>query len=408
MEISKCKGCRDLNEEEMLRFRQVEDTFRRVSRGWGYREVRTPTLEYLYLFTAAGTLTPGMLHRVYSFLDWDGWSGERVVLKPDATIPAARLFLEQLSRNKFARLCYVTNTFVFEETGTKPRERWQCGAELIGPAAPLADAELVALAVDVLRQLGLKDISVKLSHAGLIRELLSEAGLSKDEQSRIFDELLDGRVPDTEQMKVKPEIAGALGLLFNQKGKSPGFIKNVRALTGSRMPGLQATLDSFASVLELVDQLGVRYEIDLSVGKGFEYYTGLIFRLYSAGENIGGGGRYDQLIGAMGGKPTPAGGFALYMDRLMAECATPAETTATRVGLLMDDDQLKQGMELADKLRQAGFIVELSNEKTELPDFDFAVGLNRAGEAFSVTDCLTASTSDCNSLDDLLSLLGAG
>src|SRR3990170_5824706 len=89
-ESLRCRGMRDLLPAEMRRFRLVETAFREVCLGWGYEEVRTPVIEHLHLFTTVGTLSPRMLGRVYSFLDWDGWSGERVVLRPDSTIPTAR------------------------------------------------------------------------------------------------------------------------------------------------------------------------------------------------------------------------------------------------------------------------------------------------------------------------------
>jgi histidyl-tRNA synthetase len=98
MKVEKCKGFRDLPPQEMQKFRLIEGIFRDVCMRWCYQEIRTPALEYLYLFTSVGTLTPGMLRRVYSFLDWDGWSGERVVLKPDGTIPAARFYIESLKK----------------------------------------------------------------------------------------------------------------------------------------------------------------------------------------------------------------------------------------------------------------------------------------------------------------------
>ncbi len=132
MTVNRCKGCSDLNPEDMEKFRFIEDIFRWSCHKWGYKEVRTPTLEYLNLFTSTGTLTPEMLGKVYSFLDWDGWSGERVVLRPDGTIPVARLYIDSLAEKGIARLFYVTNVFAFEPTGTKSRERWQCGAELMG------------------------------------------------------------------------------------------------------------------------------------------------------------------------------------------------------------------------------------------------------------------------------------
>src|SRR5512136_622476 len=101
MAVEKCKGSRDLSPQEMGRFRLIESAFRDSCLKWGYQEVRTPTLEYLHLFTAAGTLTPSRLGKVYSFLDWDGWSGERVVLRPDGTIPIARYYIET-AQNKAA------------------------------------------------------------------------------------------------------------------------------------------------------------------------------------------------------------------------------------------------------------------------------------------------------------------
>jgi histidyl-tRNA synthetase len=382
----------------MPRFRQVEDAFRQVCQDWGYQEIRTPTLEYLYLFTAAGTLTPGMLRRVYSFLDWDGWSGERVVLKPDATIPAARLYIEQLSDSELVRLCYVANTFIFEETGAKNRERWQCGAELIGSNIPLADAELVALTVAVLKKLELKDIEIRLSHAGLIRSLLAGLGLNCQEQASIMDEVLDGRLPDLDRLKsTRPELLEALKLLFGVKGKSPGFLRNIKALCTTGTPEFQTALDNFIAQLDLIEQTGVAYQIDMSAGKGFEYYTGLIFRLFVGGQNVGGGGRYDQLIPIMGGPPVPAAGFALYMDQLM-ELACRNKAAERRVAVLIDEGYLRVGLELADKIRQTGQIVELA--------MDFAVEINSVKPNYSVTDCLAAHTVDCDTPEQVLAQLG--
>src|SRR5579885_894233 len=109
-----CRGMRDLLPDELARIRRLESAFRAVCAAWGYREVRTPTLEHLYLFTSSGTLSPQLLGRVYSFLDWDGWTGERVVLRPDATIPVARFYREVLGSG-IAKLAYVANIFRFVE-----------------------------------------------------------------------------------------------------------------------------------------------------------------------------------------------------------------------------------------------------------------------------------------------------
>src|SRR4030066_2012076 len=121
MTSQKCKGARDLLPKDTEAFRYIEDVFSKACLGWGYREVRTPTLEYLHLFTAAGTLTPNMLSKVYSFLDWDGWSGERVVLRPDGTIPGARLSMQNLSQQEIAGLFYTPNASVFTDAGGESR-----------------------------------------------------------------------------------------------------------------------------------------------------------------------------------------------------------------------------------------------------------------------------------------------
>jgi histidyl-tRNA synthetase len=122
------RGMRDLLPDEMDRVRKVEDAFAAACRLWGYREIRTPVIEPLHLFTAAGTLSPKMLDTVYSFLDWDGWSGERVV-RPDSTIPVARLYVEKLKLK-------MVRSFMFRAFFALPRGRsredWQCGVELIG------------------------------------------------------------------------------------------------------------------------------------------------------------------------------------------------------------------------------------------------------------------------------------
>src|SRR5271157_2552005 len=157
MRVQKCKGTSDLSIEEMRRFRIIEGAFRDSCYKWGYQEVRTPTIEYLHLFTSTGTLTPGTLSKVYSFLDWDGWSGERVVLRPEGTIPTVRLYIDNMADKKSARLFYVINTFIFEETGRQNREKWQCGVELIGSDSISADVELMTLSLEVLKKLGFEN-----------------------------------------------------------------------------------------------------------------------------------------------------------------------------------------------------------------------------------------------------------
>ncbi|MFA5618591.1 MAG: ATP phosphoribosyltransferase regulatory subunit, partial [Syntrophorhabdaceae bacterium] len=244
--IQRCKGFKDMLPQEMADFRKVEAVFLQTASGWGYQEVRTPSIEYLYLFTSAGTLTPGKLRRTYSFLDWDGWSGERVVLRPDATIPVARMYAECMAESTQARLCYIANTFMFDDTGKKNRERWQMGAEFIGSSSALADGELAAVAMEVVNRLGIPDVRVRLSHSGLIAALLEQSGFEADEYNLIFDELLDGNESAIEKVKeANPQLARLFSLMLGMQGKSAEYLKNLRALLDEALSGAKCVIDDF-------------------------------------------------------------------------------------------------------------------------------------------------------------------
>lgn len=368
--IQRCKGARDLLPQDIEVFRYIEDVFRRSCMGWGYQEVRTPTLEYLHLFTAAGTLTPNMLSRVYSFLDWDGWSGERVVLRPDGTIPVARLYVENASRWGVARLFYVTNVFVFEATGAESRERWQCGAELIGGGQPSADVETIALAIEVLRNLGLRDVKIQLSHAGVLGALLKGLRLSTGDETRLLDRILDGDIEALQKIESFSSSHHEFLLrILNSRGTRAALIKNLRSLP--QLPeNVSSALDDFAGIAELLDALGISYQIDVTSVRGFEYYTGVCFQFLSQGKRIGSGGRYNNLIPLLGGKNTPACGFALYMDPLM-DIVVPVKKPDSERRVIVKCEQeipsiVKAGFKVAEALRSQGYTAELSIFGTEV------------------------------------------
>jgi len=362
MESQKCKGARDLLPDDMERFRQVEDAFRNSCLNWGYREIRTPTLEYIHLFTAAGTLTPAMLGRVYSFLDWDGWGGERVVLRPDGTIPAARLYSENLSAQKIARLYYITNVFAFEETGTENREKWQCGVELLGDCDRTSDSEVITLALEIARSMGLPRAELKLSHAGILKALIGELKLDADARTALLDEILEGNWKAFSGVKSKNRaVLDAIATLMKLKGKSSGFLANLKA-----MPAISKTvkkeIDSFAEVTALLDTMGIGYAIDFTSIRGFEYYTGLCFKITAGGSRICSGGRYDNLIGLVGGKDIPACGFAFYLDEITAMVKPlslqKADKTISVKVARRPASAIKTAFDLAAALRMAGLIAE--------------------------------------------------
>ena len=355
------RGMRDVLPDEMEKLRFVEEAFARVCSERGYREIRTPVIEPLHLFTSAGTLSPQALDRVYSFLDWDGWSGERVVLRPDSTIPAARLYAEQLDSGRVAKLYYSQNVFRFTDDGSS-REEWQCGVELMGDTGAAGDVELAFLALDVLAPLGLPNVTVRLSHAGLVRAALAGAGMSPDEQSAAYDRLLDGDLSVVDEVEARlPALNAGLRLLFEVAGEGSCYLENLRAPLSS-LPGAAAAIADLSFVARALEARGVRPLIEAVLARSFEYYSGVILRIDADGQRILGGGRYDDLIGLVGGKRVPALGFALYLAPTVDLVRSPSGRTSAPVIVVSAEDATPTAAAAAHdvgaRLRTAGARVE--------------------------------------------------
>jgi histidyl-tRNA synthetase len=414
MKNQKCRGMQDLLPADMPRFRRIEDVFRSCCRNWGYQEVRTPTLEYLYLFTATGTLTPGMLSKVYSFLDWDGWSGERVVLRPDGTIPVARLYIDNLSGQESVRLFYVTNIFTFEGTGRKNRERWQCGAEFFGSAKFAPDVEIILLAEDVIRKLGIRNVKLQLSHAGLVKALLKEFRLSPAEEAKITDRILEGDWQALTKAKpTDPQIERLMAALLGLKGKSSSFLRNVRASFPKASADFKSSLEDFLSVATLLDNLGCSYEIDIAAMHGFEYYTGICFQFMADGEKIGGGGRYDRLVPLMNGGDIPACGFALYVDPMMQllllEKEKKGKSGISVKGKGFTPEIVKTCFAVAKSLRDAGYPTEIDFTDREESSFRWVILVSaKKPSRFVLKDCIQKRRREVASVAEILKVVSEG
>ena len=377
---SRAKGMRDMLPDEMERARRVESAFIDACRAWGYSEVRTPAIEPLYLFTSAGTLSPQALDRVYSFLDWDGWSGERVVLRPDSTIAAARLYAERLQGHT-AKLFYSQDVFRFTE-GDEPRQEWQCGVELIGDTGAEGDIEVIMLALDALARLGIDRPTVRVSHAGVVRAVLGAAGLSPDEQGSAYDRLLDGDLAVVAEIESRlPQLNAPLHLLFDVQGAGSGYISNIDAVIGDAIPDLRAALAELAPVVEALESAGIPPVIETVLARSFEYYSGLVFRIDVEGRRVGAGGRYDDLVALVGGARVPASGFALYLSAISA--LVPLSTKSPSA-VAVRADAPSFARETAARLRAAGVpastVADEDAGTVVVADSDAAFSLERDGE----------------------------
>jgi histidyl-tRNA synthetase len=354
---------RDMLPGDMARFRRIEQHFREVCLGWGYQEVRSPTIEYLHLFTAAGTLSPQMLTRVYSFLDWDGWSGERVVLRPDSTIPTARMYVEQLDGGQTAKLFYIQNVFRFAEDD-RSREDWQCGVELIGDTAPLGDVELVMICAETLQRLGLSP-HFRLSNPGILRTVMEKAGLDVSEQLVTYDRILQGDDSALGELQERlPELTASVTSLLTVEGSGEAYLNNLRTALFASVPEAIACVDELSVISHVLHDLGVPHSVRPVLVRSFEYYTGPVFYAYVGDEKVAGGGRYDGLIGLIGDAAVPASGFAIEFEPLMSlisddEAITQASVSIKWAGAA-GNGGISNAFALAQGLRRAGLSVHLS------------------------------------------------
>jgi histidyl-tRNA synthetase len=384
---------RDMLPDDMERFRRIEGAFRTACLGWGYREVRTPTIERLHLFTAAGTLSPQMLDRVYSFLDWDGWSGERVVLRPDSTIPVARLYVETLKEAPVAKLFYVQSVLRFAE-GDDSREDWQCGAELIGDTYPLGDIELILIACETLQRLGLTP-EIKLSDPGILRAVFSRAGYDQSEQLAVYDRVLDGDASAfSEVLERLPDSTGAALQLLSMEGEGPAFLANLRSVLEPAIPDVAPIISELASIADVLTGMGQTPTIAPALVRNFEYYTGPVFHLFVNGTKVAGGGRYDALISQIGGPTVPASGFALEMEPLSALLASSASAVQPAIAIRSagpNGTDMGAIFSLARALRDAGVNVHLvgaGDDFSPLPRTREGPGvrvITASSEGFSLT-----------------------
>jgi len=410
-ESQRCRGMRDVLPADMARFRRVESVFRDVCLAKGYREVRTPTIEHLHLFTAAGTLSPHMLGRIYSFLDWDGWSGERVVLRPDATIGAARLFVEHMRGERLAKLFYIQNVFRFA-AGDEPREGWQCGVELLGDTQPCGDVELILLGRLVLERLGLALVEVRLSHPGVVRAVLTEAGLEPADQVRTYDRILDGDPSVVGELERRlPDLGAPLRLLFEGEGSGGAYLANVRSTFAGAVPALASPLDELSVVVEALGALGVRCQVATAAVGSFEYYTGPVIQFVANGEAVGSGGRYDGLIALVGGPSLPASGFALDADKLAAmlpsqEVAVPGGAVTVQP-ISQQPAVLAAAFAAADVLRRLGLWTEVALAADQPLTCRWRVTVKPKGEgvAFALYDGSTRRRRFFADLDGLVAAL---
>ncbi len=357
------KGTRDLFGEELASIRHVERTMSDVFKRYGYEEVETPAFEPLELFTKKSG--ESVVKQLYAFKDK---SDRELALRPELTAPVIRLYISQLrSAPKPVKLCYFGNCFRYEEPQA---QRWrqflQSGTEIIGSAQAEADAEVIALSDEIMRELGLSDYELRIGHTRLLREVLAHAGVKGSAQDPIM-RAIDSR----EEVRLRAELDCA-----QVKARDEKLLRSLIALRGSvkvlrqaeklvaGLPKAKAALGDLHEILEHVRSFGAeKFTIDLGIARGLEYYTDLVFELYIDGVQVAGGGRYDELIELLGGDPCSAVGVGFGVDRiaraLLGRGMIVPRERLDCVVLPAGEGVLSECLKIAGELRRVGLLVDI-------------------------------------------------
>jgi ATP phosphoribosyltransferase regulatory subunit len=308
-------GTRDVLPDEMRELRRLEAALGEAFERFGYGEVATPTIEYDEVLARGDERGAPAAYR---FFDEDG---DLLAMRTDMTVPIARLVATRLADAEPPfRLSYIGNAYraVRPQRG-QMREFSQAGVELIGVEAPKGTAEVIEVLAGALDAVGLTRAVIGLGDADLYRQLLADHGVAEERRASILRVLarhdLVGLEGQLDLLEIGPEERRTLLALPSLRG-GPEVLDRARELGGGTVDRaiqrLSATHD------ELVARgVADRVQLDLGLLRDLGYYTGAILEVYdpAVGHVLGGGGRYDELMGRFG-SPLPAAGFALYLERL--------------------------------------------------------------------------------------------
>ena len=354
------KGVRVFPPEETALRRWAERQILSVFERWGFREVITPTFEHLEVFSADSGDEGG--EKIFKFVDRQ--TGRLLALRYDPTPQVARLVATSLRHRSLPlRLSYGVNVFRYEPAQAgRQREFVQLGVELIGLERPEADAEMVAMAAEGCRALGLQRFQIDVGQVEYVRGLVDALAVGPDLRRQLvsaigrkdafeLDLLLTGVSADQECKQAVldlPTLYGGKEILD-------------RAARGVRNRRSQEALSNLAQVYEILEHYGLADQviIDLGEARAFEYHTGVTFAAFAhgLGSEISRGGRYDNLIGHFG-YACPATGFAFELDKvLLAVAAEGAPVPPASPGFLIIDfnPDKRHALQVARVLREQGY-----------------------------------------------------
>ena len=347
------RGTKDILPDTVGEWTYVEQKIRELCDRYGYQEIRTPMFEHTELFhRGIGEGTDVVDKEMYTFTD----RGQRsITLRPENTASAVRAYLQNklYGENSLTKLFYIGSMFRYDRPQAgRMREFHQFGIEALGEENPAVDAEVIMLAMDFLTSLGLKDLKLSLNSVGcpkcrpIYRKVLQD--YFRDKLDTLCDDCKD-------RFERSP-----LRILDCKTDADKPFMPAAPKITDCLCDECK---DHFHKVQEYLTQAGVEFELDPRLVRGLDYYTKTAFEIkyapLGAQSAIAGGGRYDGLIEEIGGKPTPAVGFASGLERVLLalekqELLPEMTKTTDAFVVALGESASGPAFKLLTKLRQAG------------------------------------------------------
>lgn len=376
------RGMRDVLPSDQPYWKRVWDLTEKMAKEYGYDRMDTPIVEETPLFVrGVGKTTDVVEKELYS---WETPGGEHVSLRPEGTSSVVRSYIQHgmLNMPQPIKVWYQGPMFRHDRPqADRFRQFFQNGFECLGDGDAVIDAQLMIMAWNYFRALGI-EVVIRVNSLGT-----PEARINYKNALTAYFRGKRNRLSEEDKKRL---LKNPLRLLDS---KEPGM-QELKAEAPQMVDWLdEESRAHFMRVLEYLDEVGVPYQLDPYLVRGLDYYTKTVFEIYTAGDEmessqsaLGGGGRYDGLVEMLGGRPTPAAGFALGLDRIVSRLKklqpTPEPIRREVFLAQLGDIGRKKALALFEEFRQAGLIPAESFSKSSIKaQMEIA---NRVGARFTV------------------------
>lgn len=354
------KGTRDFLPEEMIRRQFVMNRIASIFERFGFEPFNTPAFEDFDLLAAKSG--EDVKRQIYDFEDK---AGRRLGLRFDLTVPMARVVASNPQLAKPFKRYAIAPVWRYEEvTAARKREFWQCDADVVGSSSMEADVECLAVAVECFRELGFKDFVISLNNRKILDGFIETVGTDKSKDLDIFRAIDKLKKFGDEAVKDELKKVGMNEQLIAKllKLTAASFTEGKKLLKGSKVG--EEGLNELEEIIKFAKLYGIEkmLKIDFSLARGLDYYTGPIFEIiikgYEKYGSVAGGGRYDRLIETFGGRPTPATGISLGIERIIEvmnqEKMFNIEKSKTKVFVASINEAIKtDAIKVVQKLRSS-------------------------------------------------------